>query len=459
MIKIISHTFESDPYPGRPKILFIGLGGSSHTHSWIDLLFDAKLNVRLFSVPGGGVPPPGWNVPTYICDPSIQLPRGLDPGHRQSFYPLPEEAELLEEELRKGLGFRFFLRWTKVLHFGGRFLSMPVVSYDYSIQRDFRARKSRNIKSVAPDAWLSEIVRDWKPDIIHTLGLFDGQGGMFYFEARKRFHLENMGTWILELRGGSDIALRQHNPEIAEQIPDMFSECDQINTDNYSNIAYIEKLGFAKKIASIAPIPATGGMELETNVKKLILPSNRQRIIFWPKAYESVWSKALPVIEAIKLAWDRIKPCTIYMTAINSEAEAWLATLPEEIRRSCQVQMRIPRQQALEMMKQTRVMLAPSLIDGLPNVLMEAMAYAAFPIISPLESITPVVNEYENVLFARNLYPEEIAKALICAMSDDALVDHAAQNNLALAVKLANRSTIALQVKTYYEKLAETEQK
>ena len=44
----ITGHFNSDPFPGRPRILFIGLGENTHTHSWIDLLEDAGLIVRVF---------------------------------------------------------------------------------------------------------------------------------------------------------------------------------------------------------------------------------------------------------------------------------------------------------------------------------------------------------------------------------------------------------------------------
>ena len=38
--------FDDDPFPGRPRILFIGLGESTHTRAWIDLLAGAEFNVR-----------------------------------------------------------------------------------------------------------------------------------------------------------------------------------------------------------------------------------------------------------------------------------------------------------------------------------------------------------------------------------------------------------------------------
>ena len=463
----MNYLFDLDPYPRNPKILFIGPGLSTHTHSWIDLLSNTRLNVRLFSVPGGGLPPVNWKIRTYICSPSIQLPEDLDPITRQSLYPLPQEIKLLENKFEKDkiafekskialeetVSFKFFTFAKDIINFAGIRLGLPPLYHDYSRYHKLKMPNLNVPKILSPEEWLAKIIQDWQPDIIHTLGLFDGQGGVFYSDVRKRFGLEKIGIWILQLRGGSDITLRRYDPEIEKQLLDIFSNCDQVITDNHYNIEYIRKRGFGEKVASIAPVPGTGGMNIDTNTQNIVLPSRRQRVIFWPKAYETIWSKSLPVIEAIKLAWDRIKPCRIYITATNSETEAWLATLPDELRKSCHVHLRIPREQVLEIMRDARVMLAPSLVDGVPNVLYEAMANGAFPIVSPLESIIPIVSEHENVLFARNLYPEEISNALIRAMADDALVDNAAQNNLELAAKIVDRKVIAARVAEYYEKL------
>jgi glycosyltransferase involved in cell wall biosynthesis len=99
-------------------------------------------------------------------------------------------------------------------------------------------------------------------------------------------------------------------------------------------------------------------------------------------------------------------------------------------------------------------MLAPSLVDGTPNSMFEAMATGAFPILSPLETITPLLDNGSNALFARNLYPTEIGEALVRAMTDDALVDAAAELNLAKARQLADRDVIRPRVLGLYETLA-----
>ncbi len=82
------------------------------------------------------------------------------------------------------------------------------------------------------------------------------------------------------------------------------------------------------------------------------------------------------------------------------------------------------------------------------------MPAVALPIVSPLETIQPIVEKERNVLFARNLYPEEIAGALIRAMTDDRLVDTVAEQNLPLVRRIADRSAIRPRVAEFYKKLA-----
>ena len=405
-------SFDHDPFPGQPKILFIGLAQSSHTHAWVDLLADSQFNVQLFAMPGG-LPPESWPVKTYVSSPVT----GENSGTRRYLYPsIVGKPLLVFDKLAK------------------RFKTPPVQS---------------------PEQWLAAIVRRWQPDIIHTLGMFDDQGGLFYHLAREKYGLQGIGKWILQTRGGSDLALRRHDPELVPVIQKMFTACHQIISDNSANIHYARQIGIPpEKFAPIAPVPGTGGVDIAELSKDTLPPSQRERILLWPKAYESQWSKALPVLEAIQMAWDKIQPCEVYLLAMTPETREWFLTLPEPIRAHCHIAGRIERKEVLALMKRSRVLLIPSLVDGVPNSLYEAMAAGAFPIVSPLDTIQPVVSAGENVLFARNLYPDEISAALVRAMNDDPLVDQAAAKNLALVRKLADREVIRKKVAQYYSSLA-----
>ena len=51
-----SSSLIADRHPGRPRILFVGLAESTHTHAWIDLLDSAAFNVLVFALPSGAPP-------------------------------------------------------------------------------------------------------------------------------------------------------------------------------------------------------------------------------------------------------------------------------------------------------------------------------------------------------------------------------------------------------------------
>ncbi len=431
----MSTPFDIDPYPGKPKILFVGYAVSTHTHSWIALLDESELNVRLFALPSApNLPPENWKVRTYMTD---YTPLELDPHTRVSFY-LPPLVSKVERLFQK--------RYVRRLGL-----------YPHNIRSLYRRRVVRRLLGGirGPEEWLAQVIRQWQPDVIHTLGL--DPAGHFYFQVRNRFKLAGIGKWVLQLRGGSDLTLTRLDPDESPRIAQVLRECDQLFSDNEQNFCFASEMGVREEqISALGTVPGTGGIDVASLVRSWHGPPSSRRIILWPRAYEGPWSKALPVFEAIKMSWDQLQPCEIYMLSMYpyNESVLWYRTLPDEIKRSCHADDRIPRDKVLQLMVQARVMLAPSLIDGTPNTMWEAMAAGALPIVSPLETIRPVAEHERNVLFARNLYPHEIAQALSRAMSDDILVDEAANRNLEVVRRRADRSKIRPRVVAYYEGLA-----
>jgi hypothetical protein len=374
------------------------------------LLTDAKFNVRLFAMPTS-VPPADFAVKTYV---TAYFHEPLDNDRYAALFPTTAIA-------------RFAKRSSARLHGAARIEELT-------------------------ERWLAKTIQKWQPDIVHTLGV--DPCGDFFFSVRQRYNLDGP-RWVLQTRGGSDLALTHLDPQRSEGLSNMMKGCDQLLSDNATSYQIARQLGIQEtQIAQIGAVPGTGGIDIAALAKHWHgLPSSRNVIVV-PKSYECPWSKMLPVYEAIKLCWEKIQPCEIYFFAMNPEAMSWYRLLPASIRDKCRAYERVPRPKVLETMTEARVMLAPSLVDGVPNSLYEAMAAGAFPIVSPIESIKSVVTEDRNVLFARNLYPDEIADRLQRAMTDDTLVDDAAQRNLKLVRQLANRDAIKRRVIEFYESLA-----
>lgn len=409
----MSSPFDAEQYPGRPRILFIGPGESSHTHSWIDLLKDEPFNVRLFTS-SQLIPPEEWKVKTYVT--AFDCPP-LDPAWRVRLFDTGKIGRLVGRKIAK-------LR-----------------------------RQSWDVSGLAGE-WLSKIIKAWRPDIVHTFGL-EG-AGEFYFGVRESNGVAGIGKWVLQLRGGSDLQLAHLDANRFKEIAPILRSCDQLLSDNQQNFRIAREMGVREEqLSRIGTVPGTGGIDIESQASKWKAKPSQRRMILWPKVYECPWSKALPVYEALKLCWEQIQPCELRLLAMTPEARMYYWTLPEHIRRGCILSDRISRAEVLEAMTSARIMLAPSLVDGTPNSMFEAMASGAFPIVSPLETIAAVVEAESNVLFARNLYPEEIAAALVRGMTDDELVDAAGERNLALVRRVANRNEVRTRVVKFYESLAE----
>ncbi|HEX5073276.1 MAG TPA: glycosyltransferase [Gemmatimonadaceae bacterium] len=401
--------FDDDCHPGRPRILFIGQAESTHAHAWVDLLAGADINVRMFALPGG-VPPDSWEVRTYVSTPTS---RRLDSRTRRRLYP------------------------------AGRLARAPKRAYARLMSSD-RALEQR---------WLAQVIREWKPNIVHTLGL--DPAGEFYYDTRKQHGVEAAAVWVAQTRGGSDLSLARYDEARASRLGAVLRASDCILSDNAVNFEIARDMGVAtEQLSPIGTVPGTGGVDIDALHSYASGRPSSRSVIVWPKAYECPWSKALPVFQALVTHWDRLPPCELHLLAMEPETRMWFHSLPGEIRQACHIEDRIPRHEVLQLMGRARVMLAPSLVDGTPNSMFEAMATGALPILSPLDTIRPLVRDGSNVLFARNLYPDEIGEALVRAMHDDVLVDSAADRNLALVRQLADRSAIRPRVVALYESLA-----
>ncbi len=428
-----------DEFPGAPRILFVGWPISSHTTSWIDLVRDCSINVRLFGLPApGSLPPPDWPVRTYVA----ATDRSLRPDEsRMSVFPPPQDS-------REYFGFLY-----ETLLSGDRIPPGPA----RKILSDRSTRIARTAEhSLTIESALARVVRDWQPDLVHTLGVEDAS--YLFLHTRAAYHLDKV-RWVVQARGGPDLDLNSHLPEHRDLIGNVLATCDHFIADNDLNYQRAIALGLDPRKATqpgLGVVSGAGGMDLKVLARGSELPpSRRPRVIVWPKAYETKTAKAMPVLEALVKSWDTISPCRVELLwCTQPEVLAWISkAVPAHIRRDWEIVGRVPREEALRRIGAARVLLAPSLLDGIPNAMLEAMATGTAPIVSPLDTIVPVVEADHNVIYARNLYPDEIAGALIRAMSDDALVDRMAEANRVRVSELSNREEIQVRVVTYYRDL------
>jgi len=391
--------------PERVRVLFLGALHSTHAQNWIRLLDPWRDSFEVMGMQQGILPPPRGEFEVTTCH--------APPGY-----------------LLRGYYARQGFRWNAT-----------------------QVERICEVHSRPPNVdeyWtLVRLLLRFRPQVIHTFGFTEAALLLSCIPAASRF----ASRWVLQTRGGSDVAFTHAQPAWRSLFREVLPQADAIICDNEMNFKIFRGLGIEiKRREEISIAPGSGGVDTE-RFDPLIPWRQRERLLLWNKAYESPWSKALPVLEGLRLAWARIQPVRCILTCADAELHDWLQLMPDDMRSAIELRERISQAEQFDIMKRAQVVLAPSLVDGLPNTLLEAMAAGAIPIVSPLSTLTPLFEHGRHVLFARNLYPNEIADALVCAFSgttSEEMVD----NNRERVKIVANRGQIAAQVALLYRNLS-----
>lgn len=91
--------------------------------------------------------------------------------------------------------------------------------------------------------------------------------------------------------------------------------------------------------------------------------------------------------------------------------------------------------------------------DGTPRSVLEAMACGSFPVVSDLPALHEWIHHGENGLFVRNTGPQEIAEAILKALSSRPLLHKAKIENRRIVETRAGHEFWASQMEALYRKL------
>lgn len=298
--------------------------------------------------------------------------------------------------------------------------------------------------------WLRRIILTWKPHIVHTLRL--NPEAWLTWQALQRISATRRPKWVVS-SWGSDINVEIDLPGIRDHIEVALQHCDGFIADCRRDLGLALAAGLAaSKVALKDPVPGSGGLNLDDFPVAESDHGNRNLIVI-PKAYEGPYNKTVPILEALRLAEEALVGYEVHLLMCSWEVEMWLRRMPESLQRRCHCHNMLPHHELMSMLGRARVMIATSLSDGTPLVMLEAMAAGALPLMSPLDSIQEWIEDGRNGLLAPALYPDRIAAALRRALTDHELWRAARQINWQIVSQRANRRRIRQQVLDYYREL------
>jgi len=378
------------------RILLIALPDSIHTARWVSQIADRDWDIHLFpSLDVGFVHPEMNNLKAYLplygirrCPGSVKI-KGL---------PLFSD---------------YFARGATSL------LTKAGFYKDYQLNR------------------LLKLIRKVKPDIIHSLEI--QHAGYLALEARKRM-TGGFPPWIVT-NWGSDIYLFGRLPEHEARIRDVLAACDYYSCECQRDVCLAKAYGFAGRVLPV--FPNAGGFDLEyVAAMRSPGPVSARRVIML-KGYQHWAGRALVGLRALARCSDLLRDYEVAIYGASPDVKL----AGELFSQSTGVQTTIvpkdsPHFEILRLHGRARISIGLSISDAISTSLLEALVMGSFPIQSWTACADEWIEDGRTGILVPPEDPEEVEKAIRRALTDDELVDQAAESNQRLARERLDRARL-----------------
>jgi hypothetical protein len=297
---------------------------------------------------------------------------------------------------------------------------------------------------------LARLIGRLKPDVVHSLEM--QHAGYLTLDAKRLSPGGAFPPWVCS-NWGSDIYLYGRLPGHAERIRAVLGACDYYHCECHRDVALARDYGFRGEVLGV--VPGGAGFDLE-QARRLREPgptSARRHIVL--KGNQDGKGRALFGLRALELCADALRGyrLAIYFAephmAVAAELFAQDTGLPVELLRPGR-----PHEEILRLHGRARASIGLSISDAASTSAFEAMVMGSLPIQSNTSCLGEWARAGETALLVHPHDPEGIAAAVRRAVTDDGLVDRAAEENARVAARRLDRSVIEPQVVAMYERIA-----
>jgi glycosyltransferase involved in cell wall biosynthesis len=382
------------------RILFVAMPHSEHTARWISQIADQQHEIHVFPSMETA-PHPSLKSVRFHC---------------------------------AGIGFRTISKVVNIL-------KRKLASRRIPLLKLFTALFDRSL-------CLKKVIKRVKPDIIHSLEI--QRAGYLTFVARKRLG-GRFPTWIVT-NWGSDIFLYGRLAAHVDKIKAILSTCDYYSCECQRDVKLARDMGLKGEVLPV--LPNTGGFDLNHayKLRRKGLTSSRRLILL--KGYQHWSGRALVGVRAIELCRQELQGYHVALYSANNDVKIAAELVTQSTGIPIDIIPHCSHDEMLNLFGRARLYIGLSISDAISTSLLEAMIMGAFPIQSYTSCADEWIENGKTGLIVPPEDPEIIAVAIRRALTDDALVDSAAEENMRVATERLDRSIIQPQVIAMYEQVA-----
>ena len=297
------------------------------------------------------------------------------------------------------------------------------------------------------------LIESISPDIVHAMRI-PFEGILAAKATPLRFPL------LISVWGNDFTLFAEGNPLIARQTRHALQRADALNCDCRRDLRLaVQDWGFSEeKPTSIWP--GTGGIKTSVFNEEGDVSDLRERLRIPPGARVVINPRGFRVyvrndifFQSIPLVLEK-HPEAIFLCVgmqANPVADKWIKRLG--IKESVRLLHNMPHKEMAELFRLAEITVSPSLHDGTPNSLLEAMACGCFPVAGNIESIREWIVDKENGLLADPTNPRSLADAITRALSDHGLRDRARESNVRMVVERTQYEKVMCEAEKFYQQL------
>lgn len=268
---------------------------------------------------------------------------------------------------------------------------------------------------------LVALIQEIQPDVVHSMELQSESYPLIQVRKKIKF------TWICST-WGSDIYHFSKESFHKKRIQNVLKNVNFLFTDNLRDISLAKKYGFKGK--ALGSFPGGGGFDVK---EKYIQPVENRNLIL-VKGYHHWAGRALHALKALETHQELVKNYQIHVYAAHPKVIAEIERLQNKYKLSITFTARgieESHDSLLQKFGQARIAIGISVTDGIPNTLLEAMIYGAFPIqTNPGKVSEEYVTHKKNGWLIENAEnSQEITEAIKQGLTNKTLITEAFEYN------------------------------
>ena len=270
--------------------------------------------------------------------------------------------------------------------------------------------------------FLAKFIIKHKPSIIH---FHEMQHGAYIYNLIVNYRKVPNNSQNIISTWGSDLTLFSWVDKHQVQIRSCLNWADVLTAEKGVELDDALRLGFKGKF--VAPVYITLGEKLQSKLG-YSKPSSRNLILV--KGHQSETGRALNALIVIAGMTSELKNFEIIVYSAPASVQTQVDLLRSKHQLNIKVISKITHNEMKALFQKARVAISLAISDGLPGVLVEAMAAGAFPIQSQNSAAQQFLVHGESGFIVDPWDFNVIRESLFKAITDDAFVDQAFDLNL-----------------------------